>query len=181
MIIVTGAAGNTGHAALREFARHGVRVRALVRDEAKARPLEDLPGVEVVEGDLARPDSLGSALDGVERALLISSSTPDMRDTQCTFVDAAKAAGVHHIVKLSGKESSIGFDPERFLFTRMHEQVERYVEASGMAWTHLRPSQFMQVYLREAPTIASQGDLRLVGPACRRWSPMPSTTRWSSA
>jgi uncharacterized protein YbjT (DUF2867 family) len=161
MILLTGAAGNNGQAAVREFAREGVPVRALVRHAARARSLQDLPGVDVVEGDLAKPESLGSALDGVERALLISSATPDLRDTQCAFIDTAKNAGVRHIVKLSGKESSIGFDPERFLFTRLHEQVERYLEASGLAWTHLRPSQFMQVYLREASTIASEGVLRL--------------------
>ena len=161
MILVTGAAGNNGQATLQEFARHGEPVRAQVRDEAQARLLHDLPGVELVVGDLAKPESLGPALDGIERALLISSATPDMLETQCTFIDAAKAAGVPHIVKLSGKESNIDFDPERFLYTRMHVQVERYLEASGMTWTHLRPSQFMYVYLWEAPTIAKDGVLRL--------------------
>jgi uncharacterized protein YbjT (DUF2867 family) len=161
MILVTGAAGNNGQATLREFARQGVRVRALVRDEAQARLLNDLPGVELVVGDLAKPESLGAALEGVERALLISSATPDMFETQCAFIDAAKAAGVPHVVKLSGKESNIGFDPEKFLYTRMHEQVERYLEASAIAWTHLRPCQFMYVFLWEAPTIAKDGVLRL--------------------
>src|SRR5215831_12060602 len=72
-----------------------------------------------------------------------------------------KAAGVAHVVKFSGKESSIGFDANRFLFTRMHEEIERYLEESGLVWTHLRPSQFMQVYLREAPIIAGKGLLLL--------------------
>src|SRR5262249_54500118 len=161
MILVTGAAGNNGQATLRVFARQGVRVRALVRVEAQARLLHDLPGVELVVGDLAKPESLGPAFEGVERVLLISSATPDMFETQCTFIDAAKAAGVPHVVKLSGKESNIDFNPEKFLYTRMHKQVERYLEASGMAWTHLRPSQFMYVYLWEAPTIAKDGVLRL--------------------
>jgi uncharacterized protein YbjT (DUF2867 family) len=84
-----------------------------------------------------------------------------MFETQCTFIDAAKAAGVPYVVKLSGKESNIGFDPEKFLYTRMHGQVEQHLEASGMAWTHLRPSQFMYVYLWEAPTIEEDGVLRL--------------------
>jgi len=161
MILVTGAAGNNGQATLRVFASRGVRVRALVRVEAQAPLLQDLPGVELVVGDLAKPESLGPTLEGVERVLLISSATPDMFETQCAFIDAAKAAGVPHVVKLSGKESNIGFDPEKFLYTRMHAQVERYLEASGMAWTHLRPSQFMYVYLWEAPTIAKDGVLRL--------------------
>ena len=81
MILVTGAAGKNGQATLREFARHGVRVCALVRDEAKARHLDDLPGVEFVEGNLAKPESLGPALEAVERALLISSSSKSTRAT----------------------------------------------------------------------------------------------------
>jgi uncharacterized protein YbjT (DUF2867 family) len=110
---------------------------------------------------MLRPETLGAAFDGVDRALMISSAGPDMLEAQCTFVDAAKRAGTPHIVKLSGKESGIGFDPMRFRFTRMHEQIEDYLEASGLGWTHLRPSQFMQVYLREAPTIITQSALLL--------------------
>src|SRR3569623_1142932 len=66
-------------------------------------------------------------------------------------------AGVELVVKFSGAESNIGYDATKFRFTRMHEEVERYLEGAGMAWTHLRPSQFMQVYLRDAPTIAAEG------------------------
>jgi uncharacterized protein YbjT (DUF2867 family) len=43
----------------------------------------------------------------------------------------------------------------------MHAEVERYLEASGLAWTHLRPSQFMQVYFREVPTILREGTMNL--------------------
>jgi uncharacterized protein YbjT (DUF2867 family) len=84
-----------------------------------------------------------------------------MVDTQCAFIDAAKRAGVRHIVKFSGAESGIGFDAAKFRFTRMHEEIERHLEGSGVAWTHLRPSQFMQVYLREAPTIKAHSALLL--------------------
>jgi uncharacterized protein YbjT (DUF2867 family) len=161
MILVTGATGLNGAAVIREFARHGHPVRALVRDRAKARAFDALPKVEVVEGDMQKPDSLAAALDGVERALMISSAGPQMANTQRAFIDACRQAGVRHVVKFSGAESNIGFDPAKFRFARMHEEVERYLEASGLAWTHLRPSQFMQVYLREAPTIVAQGAIFL--------------------
>jgi uncharacterized protein YbjT (DUF2867 family) len=159
--LVTGATGASGSAVIREFARNHVAVRALVRSGRKAEELARLPGVEIVIGDMLRPDSLGAALDGVDRALMISSSEAAMLETQCRFVDAAKRVGVRHIVKLSGKESSVAFDPMRFRFTRMHEEIEDYLEVSGVAWTHLRPSQFMQVYLREAPTIVTERALFL--------------------
>jgi uncharacterized protein YbjT (DUF2867 family) len=161
MILITGAAGLNGAAIVREFSRNGVAVRALVRNRSKAQPLAALPGVEIVEGDMARGESLDHVLKGVERALMISSSDPQMPETQCRFIDACKAAGVAHLVKFSGKESGIGFNARNFRFTRMHEEIEDYLEASGLGWTHLRPSQFMQVYLREAPTIVGQGLLLL--------------------
>jgi len=161
MILVTGAAGLNGSTIMREFAGQQARVRALVRSRAQARVLDALPTVEVVEGDMLKPDTLGAALDGVERVLLISSSNQQMVETQCTFIDACKKDGVRHVVKFSGAESCIGFDPRNFRFTRMHHDIERYLERSGLAWTHLRPSQFMQVYLRETPTIVAQSAIFL--------------------
>jgi uncharacterized protein YbjT (DUF2867 family) len=161
MLLVTGATGMSGQLAVREFARMGTPVRALVRNPAKADAagLANLPNVDLVEGDMRQADTLGTALDGIERVLMISGAAPDMVETQCNFIDACKAAGVRHVVKFSGGEP--GFDPTKFRFTRMHEDIEDYLEASGLAWTHLRPSQFMQVYLREAPDIIATGTLRL--------------------
>src|SRR5262249_37402051 len=138
-----------------------MEVRALVRNRVKARALEAFPTVELVEGDMSKPETLSAALSGVRRALMISSSDQHMVETQTIFIDACKKAGVDHIVKLSGAESGISFDPKNFRFTRMHEEIERYLESSGLAWTHLRPSQFMQVYFREVPTIVSEGTIFL--------------------
>lgn len=152
MILVTGTTGLTGSAIIREFARQNAPVRALFRNPGKARRFDGLQGVELVEGDMLRPESLTAALRGVDRALLISSPEERMVETQVAFIDAAKDAGVSHIVKLSGKESGVGFDPDRFRGTREHVEIERYLEASGLAWTHLRPSQFMNRYLPGALT-----------------------------
>jgi uncharacterized protein YbjT (DUF2867 family) len=157
MILVTGAAGQSGNLVVRQFARHDVPVRALVRDRNRADGLLGLPGVEIVEGDMLRPRSLERALDGIERSLMISSADPSMLEAQCTFVDAARSAGVRHVIKFSGRESGIGFDQFNFRYSRVHQQIERYLEASGLAWTHLQPGQFMQVYLRQARAIATRG------------------------
>jgi uncharacterized protein YbjT (DUF2867 family) len=153
MILVTGVNGLIGSAVIREFARQEYPVRALVRNRAKAQALETLPGVEVAEGDMLRPETLGRALDGVDRVLLISSPDQQMVETQCTFIDAAKKAGVRHIVKLSGVTTSLD---SPFLFSRMHAEIARHLERSGLAWTQLRPSQFMTEYLREVPTIVAE-------------------------
>ena len=153
MILVTGASGLSGSAVIREFARQAYPVRALVRSRAKAQTLETLPTVEVVEGDMLRAETLGGALEGVERVLLISSADQQMLEAQCAFIDAAKKAGVRHIVKFSGLNAALD---SPFLFTQMHAEIERYLQRSGLAWTHLRPSQFMQMYLREVPTIVAE-------------------------
>jgi uncharacterized protein YbjT (DUF2867 family) len=158
MILLTGATGLSGSAVIREFARQKAPVRALIRNRTKAHVFEALPTVEVVEGDMLRPETLEAALVGVERVLMISSAAERMQETQCTFIDAAKKAGVRHIVKFSGREASIGFDPTKFRTQRQHDVIERYLEESGLSWTHLRPCQFMQFYFPEAPAMLLSAD-----------------------
>jgi uncharacterized protein YbjT (DUF2867 family) len=164
MILITGATGLSGSAVIREFARQKKPVRALVRSRAKARAFEKLATVEIVEGDMLRPETLGAALHGVDRVLMISSARERLLETQCTFIDASKKAGVRHIVKFSGKESGIGFNAQNFRSTREHEEIERYLERSGVAWTHLRPGQFMQFYLPGTPTGLDLSENALVLP-----------------
>jgi uncharacterized protein YbjT (DUF2867 family) len=154
MILVTGATGLNGSTAIREFVRRREPVRALVRSAAKAASGGAPANVEVVEGDMLRPETLGAALDGVDRVLMISAADDQLAETQQSFIDAAKQADVRRIVKFSGRGASL---ETPFRFNRMHAEVERYLEQSGLEWTHLRPSQFMQTYFREAPTIASEG------------------------
>jgi uncharacterized protein YbjT (DUF2867 family) len=158
-ILVTGATGLAGSAVIREFVRNRYPVRALVRSRAKARAFEAFPTVELVEGDMTRPATLEAALSGVDRVLLISSPDQQMAERQSTFIDAARKADVRHIVKFSGLSAADVDTP--FVFGSMHAEIERYLEGSGLAWTHLRPSQFMTEYLREVPTILAQSGLFL--------------------
>jgi uncharacterized protein YbjT (DUF2867 family) len=161
MILLTGAAGMAGQKILAALGRESGKVRALVRSVARAAILPPYSNVEVVAADMSEPSTLDSALEGVETVILISSGDERMAETQMRFVDAAKAAGVRRIVKFSGQEAGIGFDASAFRFTRMHGEIERHIEGSGLRWTHLRPAQFMQVYLREARSIARDGVIAL--------------------
>jgi uncharacterized protein YbjT (DUF2867 family) len=70
------------------------------------------------------------------------------------FEDAARAAGVRHVIKFSGLDAR---PDTTFPFGLMHKEIEEYLERSGLAWTHLRPTGFMQEYLREAPSIINDG------------------------
>jgi uncharacterized protein YbjT (DUF2867 family) len=140
MLLVTGATGTTGMEVLKALKARGAAARALVRDETKAHHLRDL-GFEPVTGDLGDPRTLGPALEDVERAYLVSPMGPMQSEFEQAFLETAKAAGVKHIVKLS----VIGANPEAPLrFARTHAKVEQALRDSGLAWTLLRPTSFMQ-------------------------------------
>jgi uncharacterized protein YbjT (DUF2867 family) len=158
MILVTGATGLNGRALLRRLSAKGVPVRALVRSMSKAEALSSLPRLEIAEGDMARPETLAGALRGVDRAMLISSSDPAMLEVQSNFIEAARKAGVAHVVKLSGIMPELD---SPFRFARMHGEIERRLEASGMAFTHLRAGEFMPAYFRQVPSIVAKGALFL--------------------
>ncbi len=78
MILVTGASGLVGGEVVRQLSGQNVPVRALVRDPSRAPDLASLPGVQVITGDLGRPETLGPALEDVGQAVLISSSDAGM-------------------------------------------------------------------------------------------------------
>jgi uncharacterized protein YbjT (DUF2867 family) len=158
MILVTGATGLNGSELVRRLSARGLAVRALVRNPAKAAGLAALPKFEIVDGDMARPQTLAAALRGVDRAMLISSSAPDMVEVQSNFIAAAKRSGVKHIVKLSGIMPELD---SAFRFARMHGEIEQRLEASGIAFTHLRSGEFMPAYFRQVPSIVAKGALFL--------------------
>lgn len=152
MILVTGATGSNGREIVKHLALRNVQVRAMVRDRDRARAIA-VPNVEVVEGDFDRPETLLDALAGVKRAFLITNSSDSAQAQQLAFIDAAKQRGVKHIVKLSQFEADAN-SPGRFL--RYHAAVEAAIQASGIAYTFLRPNLFMQGLLNFRSTIATQ-------------------------
>jgi uncharacterized protein YbjT (DUF2867 family) len=153
MILVTGATGLNGKELLRQLSARGVAVRALVRNPTRAEAIAALPHVEIVQGDMAQHETLVTALRCVDRAMLISSSDPVMLDVQSNFIDAAKRAGVKHVVKLSGIMPELD---SAFRFARMHGEIEKRLEASGMAFTHLRAGEFMPAYFRQVSNITAK-------------------------
>lgn len=139
MIAVFGATGQTGSQVTRQLAAKGVPTRALVRNLEKARMLEGL-GVEIVPVDLEQPETLEAALRGAERVYFVTSGEITRRSPE--FYAAARRAGVQHVVRLSGSFMVSVDAPVRF--DRWHYRAEQDLEGSGLAWTHLHPSYFMQ-------------------------------------
>ena len=141
MILITGATGSNGREIVRELLAKGSSLRAMVRPGTKQSGFEESNAVEVVAGDFDDRASLERALHGIERAFLLTPSSERAEAQQIGFVDAAKAAGVQHLVVLS-QFASRADSPVRFL--RYHAAVEEAVRRSGLAWTFLRPNLYMQ-------------------------------------
>jgi len=155
MILITGATGNVGAELIKKLSERGTPARAFVRNRVQARAMA-LPGIEIVEGDFTKPETLTRALVGVDRLFLLIPSSSQVEKQQRGFVDSAKRSGVRHIVKLS----QLGADtrsPGRF--QRYHGAVENHILRSGIAHTFLRPNLFMQGLLNFRSAISSQGTL----------------------
>jgi len=149
VILVTGATGTTGLEAVRALVGRGAALRALARDPKKATALA-LPGVEVVAGDFGDADSLRRALSGVTHVLLLSPPVPDLHLLEKRFLDLAREERVVHVVMLS----AVGAGPSvPHRFGRWHGISEKNLEASGIAWTHLRPNFFMQNLLGQVDAV----------------------------
>jgi len=156
VILVVGATGNVGREVVRQLAAAGAPLRALVRNPAKASHIR-LPGVDVVVGDLTRPETLDAALSGVDRVFLASPAHPDQVEHQGNLVQACKRSGAGRVVKVS----VAGGPDAATQIGRWHWTTEKQIEASGLGFTMLRPSLYMQQTLRFAPSIAASASFAL--------------------
>ncbi|AKF05933.1 NAD(P)H-binding protein [Sandaracinus amylolyticus] len=136
MILVTGANGTIGSALVARLLQRGERVRALVRDAAKAAKLG--PAVEIVVADLARPETLERAFAGVDRVFLATTGS-DLPEQEANAIAAAERAGVTHVVKLSVMMPE---GAPKVGSAAWHEASERTLRASRLAWTMLRGGSF---------------------------------------
>ena len=157
-IAVTGATGQLGRLVvetLKERVEPG-NIFALARTPAKAADL----GVEVREADYGRPETLATALAGVDRLLLISSSEVGQRGPQHrNVIEAAKPAGVGHIVYTS----LLHADVTPLSLADEHLQTESLLAASAIPYTVLRNGWYGENYA--GPIAAALGAGALIGSA----------------
>lgn len=140
-ILVTGATGNIGRMLVDHLVAAGRDdIRALTTDPQRAA-LPD--GVEVVRGFIGNLDTLPAAFDGVDSVYLAP-----LEKTVRGALDIATAAGVGHVVDLAGP-------PDNWWYP-----ISEAVEASGVAYTHLWPGEFMENYTVWAPQIRESGSVR---------------------
>ena len=107
MILMIGATGNIGSEVTRQLMAKGVEVRALVRDVAKAEAMLGSK-VQWVTGDLSRPETVAAAMRGADKLFLVTPLHLDQVAMKSVAIQAAKSAGVKHIVMSTG----IGAGPD---------------------------------------------------------------------
>lgn len=153
MILVTGAGGTVGTAVLEELRAAGQRPRVAYHSREKAEKAKSA-GHDAVALDFGKPETLKPALAGVDAVFLLGTGGMGQIEGETNVANAARAAGAKRIVKLS----AWGAAGEGFAFAKIHRAVERTIEASGLAWTHLRPNGFMQNFVNYmAGSIKAQG------------------------
>ena len=139
-VLITGATGQIGGDTLRNLlADKTITLVAAVRSHAKAQPFT-AQGIRTVIMDFDQEHTLAPALEGIDRALLVTGYTVDMLRQSKAFIDQAKKSGVQHLVHLG----ACGRDDTTIGHWAWHQFVERYIEWSGFSFTHLRPECFMQ-------------------------------------
>lgn len=148
MILITGANGRVGSWTARTLLMHSQRVRILARSPEKAEELAAL-GAEIIRGDLADRSSIASALEGVDRALLVIGNGPQQFELESRFIQAA--TGLKQVVKISSMEASPDTESP---IPKSHYMSECLLKEQLPGWTVLRPNFFMQNLLMSARSIA---------------------------
>jgi NAD(P)H dehydrogenase (quinone) len=157
VILVTGATGSIGRHLVTRLRRQRVPFRALVRSQEKGQDL----GCDFAVGDFGDPGSIARALRDVDRLFLNAGGAvpadgeqPMIRQQEAV-IDAAADSGVSQVVKISVWGAREGGR----LATGAHWQIERHLKASGLAWSVLQPSGFMQNFLTGAGALTIDGKL----------------------
>ncbi len=158
-VLVTGATGNVGARLVRLLVERGVPVRAFVRDRDTAITCLG-PAVDLVVGDFGDPDSLRAAMEGVEQVFLACPNHPMQLDWETAVIDAAAAAGVRRIVKLSAIDAQVG---SPVAFADAHGRIEEHLRKAGLAHVLLRPTFSMANLLGGADGVRQAGAIFLPG------------------
>ncbi|MBV9179629.1 MAG: SDR family oxidoreductase [Nitrososphaeraceae archaeon] len=152
-ILVTGSTGNVGSQVVKQLSSFKGKVLAAVQSKNRAEEVKNT-GAELVEMNFNNTETISAAFKGIQALFLLTPFVPNMIEISDNLVEQAKKANVNHIVK----QSAFGSDTEQGItMNRLHREVEKIIESSGINYTFLRPMSFMQNYLGLADSIKTQG------------------------
>lgn len=154
MILVIGGTGNIGSEVVQLLKERDADFKVLARDTSKAATLLGAD-IDIVEGDLSAPDTVSAAMTGVDKLFLVTPLSLDQVAMKSTAIQAAKQAGVKHIVMSTG----IGAEPDAGVeIGRWHGNSQEEVKETGIHYTFLQPGFFMQNMLMFADSIRNGGE-----------------------
>jgi NAD(P)H dehydrogenase (quinone) len=140
-VLIAGATGDTGRAAVRESIALGLQVRAIVHNkDARAEALGK-SGAQVVIGDLLEINTIRTAMDGVDAAYFVWPVQPGLIHATVNFAQAAKEAGVGTMINLSQRSANRNSTSNSCRDSFIAEQVFNW---SGLPVIHLRPTYFLE-------------------------------------
>jgi len=147
-ILILGSTGRTGKAVIAELDRRSDSVVYSSRNRAQVDAWRQ-EGKDAAFLDLNDARTFPAALTGIDRLFLATGYTVEMVHQSKTIVDAATDAGLQFIVHLGIFGNGRTTDPH----FAWHEMVERYIEGSGVAWSHIHPHFFMDNLLTSVPVV----------------------------
>jgi uncharacterized protein YbjT (DUF2867 family) len=140
-ILVSGATGRTGGAAIDTLLGMGKRVRAYVRSDDERAAAMRQRGVDIAVGDFTDIDHIRAAMEGIRSAYFLHPIAPGIIGATAYFAQAAKEAGVTAIVNMSQISAR---RESKSHAAQDHWVSERVLDWSGVATTHLRPTFFAE-------------------------------------
>ncbi len=157
-IVITGASGQYGSSLTDKLVSQGCAQNLILITRSPAKLADrEMQGCTVRYGDFDKPETLGRAIEGAEKLLLISGTRVGARVIQHkAAIDAAAAAGVRHIAYTS----FIGIDDPGNPAEVRHDHIEteRLIHASGMQWTMLRDAHYADaMILMAGPGVMQTG------------------------
>lgn len=148
MILITGATGNFGRATIDFLMKKNIpanNITAMVRDSVKAEDLKN-KDINIKVGDYDNYFELVDAFEGIDKLLMISSNDLVNRGKHhANVVNAAKEAGVKHIVFTSFERNNETETSPIFLLATAYIETEKLIKSSGIGYTFLRNSLYAEV------------------------------------
>ena len=151
-VLIIGATGNTGSLLVPKLLNTDIDVRVFAKDEKKAKPLKD-SGAEVILGDLDTPETIAPAVSDVNKIYLLTWNGPTQLQQVENVIKIASQNGNPHIIRHSM------WGPENSRIIKQGLKAEEIIKSSGLPWTMLKPTFYMQNTLMAAQTISAQGNI----------------------